>query len=116
MSLTGACRAVGLCPSTIHKWRQSRPEVEALIESSIGESERNLVELAVAGAKKDGRVALMLLERRFPESWSKRTEHAHWHAHADAASLANLVAMRQRRDAELAAEAERTTEAELVEG
>lgn len=103
VSLKGASLACGMCESLIYKWRESDPAIEQLVQEAMAESERKLVELAMEGAKKDGRVALMMLERRFPESWSKRQEHVHAHAHADAGPLlALLVANRRERDARLA--------------
>lgn len=101
MSLIGASRACGMCESLIYKWRESDPAIEQMIEKAMAQSERKLVELALEGAKKDGRVALMMLERRFPETWSKRSQHIH--AHADMGTLAKLVEQRRARDAQLAA-------------
>lgn len=102
MSLRGATQACGMCESLIYKWRSSDPAVEELIQSALAESEHALVQLAMEGARKDGRVALMMLERRFPESWSKRQEHVHTHTDGGPL-LAQLVANRRERDARLTA-------------
>jgi hypothetical protein len=101
MSLRGATRACGMCESLIYKWREADPLIDQMVTQAMAESERKLVELAMEGARKDGRIALMMLERRFPDSWGKRTEHVH--AHADAGSLAQLVELRRARDARLSA-------------
>src|SRR5688572_5001872 len=103
MSLSGASRACGMCESLIYKWREADPAIDVMVQEAVAESERKLVELAMEGARKDGRIALMMLERRFPESWSKRQEYVHAHAHGDAGMLAQLVAQRKERDARLAA-------------
>lgn len=115
MSIRGASHAVGLCESTIYRWRQDNPEIEQAVQSAIAKSEKQLVELALEGAKKDGRIALMMLERRFPDSWSKHSEHRHLHAHTGTDVLSVLTASREARDARLAAEAVPTLDAELVE-
>jgi hypothetical protein len=89
--------------SNLQKWRRADPAFDEAVKDAIGEAETKLVELATAGAKKDGRIALMLLERRYPEGWSKaEPTQQHLHAHAGIASdfLAKLVERRRISDAE----------------
>lgn len=104
LSIRGSALSCGLSESCVYRWRDTDPAFEELVQSAMAESEHRLVGLALEGAKKDGRIALMMLERRFPESWAKRTEHIHAHAHGEAGTLlAELVAGRKRRDAALGA-------------
>lgn len=114
LSLKGAAHACGLSESVIYRWRAEDPAIEELVQSALAESERQLVDLALEGARKDGRIALMMLERRFGDSWCKRSQHEHLHAHADAGVLALLVKSRKERDARLACETV-TVDAEVLE-
>lgn len=82
----GACTAAGIAPSTFYSWMErGEADLETGVESihsefveavtrAIGESEAVLVRFARAAAEKDGRVALEMLARRFPERWAAKAE------------------------------------------
>jgi hypothetical protein len=81
-----ACAAAGIAQSTFYNWmergeadlehdRQTRhSEFVEAVTRAIGESEAILVKFARNAAEKDGRVALDMLARRFPERWAARAE------------------------------------------
>ena len=109
LSFTGTAGAVGLDPSTIHTWRKEDPAFAAAVQEAISASEEVLLDLALAGAKKDGRVALMMLERRHGGEWAKREVSQHQHLHAIASVpaefLATLAEARIQQDHPLTVEA-----------
>ncbi len=100
-TLQSASRMVGVNPSTIYDWMNASPEIANAIEEAEGKAEQVLIDLAIQGAKKDGRIALMMLERRYSH-WRKREEHAH--VHATPQILKELVDSRKERDRKLLAE------------
>lgn len=71
VSLKGAAAAAGSTEVTIHAWKRKDPAVAEMIDRACSESESTLVQLAADGCKKDGRIALMMLERRFPDQWGR---------------------------------------------
>ena len=98
-----AARVGRIDVSNLQKWRRADPQFDEAVKDAIGEAETKLVALATAGAVKDGRIALMMLERRHPEGWSKR-EAPQEHLHSLGPNfLARMVADRKARDAQLLA-------------
>ena len=100
-TLHSAARMVGIAPGTLHEWAATKPEIAEKLQEAEGKAEQVLIELAMQGAKKDGRIAMMMLERRFSH-WRKREEHAH--VHATPQILKELVDSRRERDRKLLAE------------
>jgi hypothetical protein len=93
-SITATCKFTGISIATFHNWRKRgedlidrarlttsgvpRPEQDYVrwaleVNRARAITESRLRALAEEGAKKDGRVALMMLERMFPASWSERS-------------------------------------------
>ena len=70
--LIAAAVASGISNTTIHRWRREKPEFNEMIEQAIGVSEARLAE-AIANYD-DWRAKAWILERRFPERWSKREQ------------------------------------------
>lgn len=101
LSFSGTAGAVGINQSTLHEWRKTDPAFARAVDQALADSEAELLRLAKAGAAKDGRIALMMLERRHPAEWSKRDEVQHLHAHAtlSAALLERFCEVRRRVDA-----------------
>ena len=100
LSFAGTARAVGVDQSTLHSWRKTDPAFGRAVDCALADSEAELLRLAKAGAAKDGRIALMILERRFGAEWSKRDQVEHLHAHAtlSAALLERFCEVRKRYD------------------
>ena len=73
VTMKGAAHSAGIQESTLHAWRHKHPEFAESVTRAIGESERALVEVARTGD--DPRVAVMILERRFRDGWSKGEKH-----------------------------------------
>lgn len=100
-TIHSASRMVGVGVSTVYEWARNDPAIAEAIEEAEGKAEQVLIDLAIQGAKKDGRIALMMLERRYSH-WRKREEHAH--VHATPQILKELVDSRRERDRKLLAE------------
>ena len=102
-TLTSASRMAGIDPSTLFDWINGNPDIAKRIQEAEGKAEEMLISLAIQGATKDGRIALMMLERRF-NHWRKRETVAHTHTASDA--LKTLVDTRRERDKQLALDVE----------
>lgn len=102
-TLTSASRMAGIDPSTLYDWINGNPDIAKRIQEAEGKAEEMLISLAIQGATKDGRIALMMLERRF-NHWRKRETVAHTHTASDA--LKTLVDTRRERDKQLALDVE----------
>jgi hypothetical protein len=82
----GACNAAGIAPATFYHWlERGEADTEAdkqtiysdfvdAVTRAIGLSEAALVRFARNAASKDGRVALEMLARRFPDRWATKTQ------------------------------------------
>lgn len=82
----GACNAAGIAPATFYHWlERGEADHEAdkqtiysefvdAVTRAIGQSEAALVKFARNAAQKDGRVALEMLARRFPDRWATKTQ------------------------------------------
>jgi len=68
----GAAMAAGVGECTFHKWKREKPTFAAAVEQAIGESEANLVQIALDGTKRNPQLAIQLLERRFRE-WARHS-------------------------------------------
>jgi hypothetical protein len=100
LSLRSAAAAGGISVASLHEWRKQDPDFEAAVQQAMSDSEESLFDLAKAGAAKDGRIALMMLARRFPDDWEKRPETAsqHLHLHGAQEILEKLTSARRRID------------------
>lgn len=97
-TLTSAARIANIHPSTLFAWMDNDPQICEQIQEAEGKAEEMLINLAIAGAVKDGRIALMMLERRFAH-WRKKETVTHAHVAGDA--LKTLVDTRRERDRKL---------------
>lgn len=67
-----AASGSGIHVSTIHRWRKEREDFAEMIEQAIGVSEARLItEISTC---EDWRAKAWILERRFPDRWSKRDQ------------------------------------------
>jgi len=67
-----AAQALGISESTFHRWRRDKDDFAEMIDQAIGVSESRLItEISV---NEDWRAKAWILERRFPERWSKREQ------------------------------------------
>tara|TARA_R110000824_G_C15164752_1_gene672269 strand:- start:133 stop:552 length:420 start_codon:yes stop_codon:yes gene_type:complete len=73
VTLNGAAATAAISVTTLNEWRRKKPAFAAQVTRAIGQSEEGLVEDARKGS--DPRVAVMLLERRFRNGWSKGEHH-----------------------------------------
>lgn len=67
MSKKDAARMAGISEATFYRWIEEDESFESRIEASILEYKRSLIKIVNACAEKDGRLALELFKRRFPE-------------------------------------------------
>ena len=65
-----AASGSGIHVSTIHRWRKERQDFAEMIDQAIGVSEARLI--TEISTNEDWRAKAWILERRFPENWSKR--------------------------------------------
>jgi len=75
VTVEGACESAGVNPDTHYEWKKKYPEYADAVTRANGESEAQLVEIARAGATKDPRIAVQILERRFGTRWSRNEKH-----------------------------------------
>jgi hypothetical protein len=80
----GAALASGIHPATFYSWREKGQhdqeegvtsiysEFYEVTQIAVGESEAILVKYARSAAEKDGRIAIAMLERRFPDRWTQK--------------------------------------------
>ena len=68
--------AEGISEATFHRWRKEHEEFDQLVEEAIGVSEAKLVNKLAQS--EDWRAAAWILERRFPQTWSKK-DHIDMH-------------------------------------
>ena len=69
-TLKAAAAAEGVAERTFHRWKKEKPEFQEMVNQAVAVSEARLVQKITQS--EDWRAALAILERRFPESWSKR--------------------------------------------
>jgi hypothetical protein len=69
---------VGISEATFYRWTEEDKGFESRVEASILEYKHSLVKIVNACAEKDGRLALEVLRRRFPDI-DARTEEAEEH-------------------------------------
>jgi hypothetical protein len=98
----GAARAAGISEGKLYEEMKRNAEFREAIHGADAKSEEVLVDFALEGAKKDGRVALMMLERRHKE-WAKAQsintlQHQHMHAMLPTEMIARLAQMRRNLD------------------
>ncbi len=68
----GAAMASGISEKTFYLWKRDQPTFAAAVEQAIGESEANLVQIALEGTRRNPQLAIQLLERRFRE-WARHS-------------------------------------------
>jgi hypothetical protein len=78
-----AAQAAGLSEETVIKWRakgrrgiEPYASLERAIEQADRECEQSLVAKVMAATNDDWRAAAMILERKYPERWSRYRERA----------------------------------------
>ena len=98
MTHKGAALANGISESEFYAERRRNPVFNQSVQRADGASEAMLVQLALKGAKRDGRVALMILERRFA-GWQKQVHVSGQVRHEH--TLNRLVDMRAQRDRQI---------------
>ncbi len=59
----------GISEATLYRWVEEDDSFKSQIEASILEYKHTLVKNLVANAEKDGRLALEILSRRYPNEW-----------------------------------------------
>jgi transposase len=62
----------GISEATFYRWLKEDESFESQIEAKILEFKRSLIKNLTICAKKDGRLALEILKRRFPDEWSDK--------------------------------------------
>lgn len=60
----------GISEATLHRWLKEDESFESQVVASILEYKRTLIRIVTACAEKDGRLALEVLKRRFPNDWN----------------------------------------------
>jgi len=102
LSITASCRIAGITEDTLARWRKDDHNVADLVNRAIGLAEAKLYGFAVGAATKDGRVAVQLLERRFPKDWSPQSSstvnHNHLHGVLPAQFLQSLITQQSTAD------------------
>jgi hypothetical protein len=73
VSIESACAMVGIHRSTWYEWRE-RPEIEARLDRALAIAESRLLDSIREAGRDDWRASAWILERRYPETWSKRSE------------------------------------------
>ena len=73
VSIESACAMVGIHRSTWYEWRE-RPEIEARLDRALAVAESRLLDSIREAGRDDWRASAWILERRYPETWSKRSE------------------------------------------
>tara|TARA_R100000278_G_scaffold54958_2_gene45753 strand:- start:458 stop:925 length:468 start_codon:yes stop_codon:yes gene_type:complete len=86
--------AEGISEATFHRWRKEHEEFDELVEEAIGISEAKLVNKLAQS--EDWRAAAWILERRFPQSWTKK-DHIDMHV-SRSEGLDEIKAMIQQTD------------------
>ena len=73
VSIESACSIAGIHRSTWYEWRE-RPEIEARLDRALAIAESRLLDSIREAGRDDWRASAWILERRYPETWSKRSE------------------------------------------
>ncbi len=71
LSIESACKLVGIHRSTFYEWRE-RPEISSQIDRALAVAEAALLGSIREAGRGDWRASAWILERRYPESWSRR--------------------------------------------
>jgi hypothetical protein len=105
MSIEGACALCGISHDTYAAWQRCRPGFKRRVMVADAECEKTLVESAMRGASKDGKLAIQVLERRHGARWAKpensTVSHAHVHAIATPEILQKLSDSRRLADSKV---------------
>jgi len=67
-----AAQALGISEATFHRWRNEKEEFGDMVNQAIGVSEARLI--TEISTSEDWRAKAWILERRFPDRWSKREQ------------------------------------------
>jgi len=70
--LNAAATGSGINRSTLYRWRKERKDFAEMVEQAIGVSEARLI--TDISINEDWRAKAWILERRFPERWSKKEQ------------------------------------------
>lgn len=69
MSKKDAALVSGISESTLYRWFEEDESFKSQVEASILEYKRRLINNVTTCAEKDGRLALEVLKRKFPNEW-----------------------------------------------
>jgi len=75
-TLRAAAAAEGISERTIHRWKNEKPHFKEMVDQAVAVSEARLVQKITQSD--DWRAALAILERRFPQTWTKK-DHIDMH-------------------------------------
>lgn len=62
----------GISEATLYRWLEEDESFKSRVEASILEYKRTLIKNVSTCAEKDGKLALEVLKRRFPDDWIDR--------------------------------------------
>ena len=65
-----AARLSGIDESTFYDWMKDKPSFPSRVEASLSKYKEKLVNIINVNSVKDGKLALEILARRFPEEFS----------------------------------------------
>lgn len=70
-----ACLNAGVDPSTGHRWKQKDATFATQVEAGIIEYKWRLIQCVNAAAIKNGKIALKMLQLRFPNEWDPKRRY-----------------------------------------
>lgn len=74
LPVTTAATRGGICRATYYEWIHRHADFAAAVQEAVSEAEVALLATIRAASHQQWQAAAWILERRFPESWSKRSE------------------------------------------
>jgi hypothetical protein len=66
-----AARAAGVDPSTLSEWENKYPEFSNQVKEAEASGETDLIDIIKSAARRNWTAAAWLLERRWPDKWSR---------------------------------------------
>ena len=86
-----ACIVSGIDESTGHRWKQKDASFASRVEASISKYAEKLIRCINAQATRDGRLALRILQARFPEEWNPNRKIQIYDAEAELKRIQELI-------------------------